>query len=75
MTADPITGLLHLPYWNRILDADYCHACGDTWPCLTERQTAPHCRCSHAQTQHRYGDEHCWIAVCGCSYYRPQETK
>lgn len=70
MTAE----LAHIPYWNPVLQADYCHACGDNWPCLHYRQNQPpHCLCSHARTIHRYDAGNCWIAACGCSTYRPDE--
>jgi hypothetical protein len=65
----------HIPYWNDVLHQDYCHADGETWPCLHHRQNAtPPCLCSHAGSLHTRDEGQCWIAVCGCRSYRPKET-
>jgi hypothetical protein len=63
----------HRPYTNLILDADYCEACGDEYPCLPARQANPRCLCSHALSVHEDGTE-CWTPACGCARYRAGEV-
>lgn len=68
-------GPAHVPYWNSVVQADFCHADGENWPCLWFRQNQPApCKCSHAGSLHTRDEGHCWIAVCGCARFRPQET-
>ena len=60
----------HAPYWNPVLTADFCKACGEDWPCLPWRKSrALRCKCSHLQ--HPNGQ--CWSTACGCAVSRPQE--
>jgi hypothetical protein len=59
---------LHRSYHHTRLDAEFCVADGEPWPCLHVRQ-AEHCRCGHhGETQH---DEiGCVIFACGCRQLR-----
>ncbi len=64
----------HIPYWNAVLQEDYCREDGEPWPCLDYREHAPlPCKCSHAGVLHTRQDGQCWIAACGCATYRPDD--
>jgi hypothetical protein len=66
---DAISGQ-HIPYWNTVLQHDYCHADGEPWPCLFYRQNRPaKCKCSHVKH-----DGICWSRACGCREYRPDDV-
>ena len=51
----------HFPYTNRVLDGEFCQACGDNWPCLPHRKATGCNVCGHK----RHGRV-CYNAVCGC---------
>jgi hypothetical protein len=68
---EPTTRPQHVPYWNAVLQEDYCHTDGEPWPCLEYRQNRPpKCKCSHVKH-----DGQCWSRACGCRTYRPENDQ
>lgn len=63
----------HFAYYNQFLGEDFCHACGENWPCLSYRQANPRCACSHARVTHSKRTGDCWQTPCACGEFRPEE--
>lgn len=63
------SGPEHRAYLNEVLGDYFCHADGEPWPCLHDRQRTQ-CRCSHDRSVHEGGSGECWSTACGCMSMR-----